>query len=118
MIVSLDVPQGPLKMIDLYRKKRVQAFKGIVCYKHFSDKIFDATITIRKMSPGGAVEKCTEGSLMSLQCPVAAKALALSTSAPISCIIAGPAIANEREQERRQMRKKVAHVETPNRGGA
>ena len=57
MIVSLDVPQGPLKMIDLYRKKRVQAFKGIVCYKHFSDKIFDATITIRKMSPGGAVEK-------------------------------------------------------------
>ena len=57
MTVYLDVPQGPLKTINLDRKERVQAFEGIVFYKHLSAKIFDATITIRKMYPGGAVEK-------------------------------------------------------------
>ena len=55
--VYLEVPRGPLKTVGLDRKERVQAFEGIVCCKHLSDRIFDATITVRKMYPGGAVEK-------------------------------------------------------------
>jgi large subunit ribosomal protein L19 len=55
--VYLEVPNGSLKTVSPVRKERVQAFEGIVCCKNLSDRIFDATITVRKMYPGGAVEK-------------------------------------------------------------
>ena len=57
VIVYLEIPNSVLKTTDQYRKERVQAFEGVVCCKHMSDRIFDATITVRKMYPGGAVEK-------------------------------------------------------------
>ena len=55
--VYLEIPNCVLKTTDQYRKERVQAFEGVVCCKHTSDRNFDATITVRKMYPGGAVEK-------------------------------------------------------------
>ena len=55
--VYLEVPNGSLKTISPVKKERIQAFEGMVCCKNLSDRIFDATITIRKMYPGGAVEK-------------------------------------------------------------
>jgi large subunit ribosomal protein L19 len=38
-------------------KERIQAFEGVVISRHLSSKKIDSTITVRKMFPGGGIEK-------------------------------------------------------------
>ena len=56
IVIYLELPKETVEG-EKKEKERIQAFEGIVISKHLDSAKIDATITVRKMFPGGGTEK-------------------------------------------------------------
>ena len=56
IVIYLELPKETTEGGEK-EKERIQTFEGIVISKHLDSAKIDATITVRKMFPGGGTEK-------------------------------------------------------------